>query len=132
MLGLALALTVLPAHGLADGSWVATAPALRVVMAERESLSRPLRPPQQVPAEAEIETVLWRFEQPSDANLRGHLCQGSRCIDLPQMRGRSRGLAGLSAAAPLRFHFSLDRGQQRAALVRGLQIIVNYRAIAEQ
>lgn len=109
----------------AAGSWVATAPALRVSMAERESLSAPLLPPASVRA-GEIHSVIWRFEAPPGATLKGRLCQADDCVAVATMRGRSRALAGLPATRPLRFHFSLDQPQQQAVVVRGIQLIVNY------
>ena len=94
-------------------------------MAERESRSAPLQPPASV-NKGEITSLVWRFAAPPGAKVRGRLCQGETCVAMASMRGRSRALAGLPATQPLRFHFSLAPGQQRAVVVRGLQLIVNY------
>ncbi|NEX16957.1 MAG: flagellar FlhE [Halochromatium sp.] len=109
----------------AAGSWVASAPSLRVTMAERETLSAPLKPPAGLSA-GEIYSVAWRFEVPPGNRLRGRLCQANTCVVMEQMRGQSRALAGLPATGPLRFHFSLAPDQPQAVVVRGLQLIVNY------
>lgn len=125
----AFCLSALPIaeQAAAAGSWVASAPSVRVTMAERESLSAPLLPPASLgEAEAEIQSVVWRFNAPPGASLKGRLCQADACIAVDQMRGRSDALAGRSAKMPLRFHFSLATDRQQAVVVRGLQIIVNY------
>ncbi|MEA3639777.1 MAG: flagellar protein FlhE [Lamprobacter sp.] len=109
----------------AAGSWVATAPPLRVSMAERESLSAPLQPPASVP-EGEIHSLTWRFTAPPGARLRGRLCQADRCVAVDSMRGSSTALAGYPATLPLRFHFALAPQQQQAVVVGGMQLIVNY------
>ncbi len=118
-----LSLVAVPAA--AAGSWVATAPPLRVIMAERESHSALLQPPASV-TKGEIISLVWRFEAPPGADLRGRLCQADTCVEIAGMRGRSRGLSGLPATRPLRFQFSLAPGQRQAVVVRRLQLIVNY------
>jgi|GEM_PF-486966 len=124
LFGLCLAFSLI--HGAAAaGSWVASAPSLRVTTAERESLSAPLKPPPGLNA-GEIYSVAWRFEAPPGSRLRGRLCQANTCVVLEQMRGQSRALAGLPATGPLRFHFSLAPNQPQAVVLRGLQLIVNY------
>lgn len=122
---LCLSLPLIAEPAAAAGSWVATAPPLRVIMAERESRSAPLRPPASV-SNGEIVSLVWRFEAPPGADLRGRLCQAETCVEITRMRGHSRGLAGLPATQPLWFHFSLAPGQRQAVVVRGLQLIVNY------
>jgi flagellar protein FlhE len=111
----------------AAGSWVASAPSLQVVLAERESYSRPLRPPGDGVHAGVIHSIVWRFEQPPGSALNARLCQAQHCMALPSARGQSRALAGLPADAALRFQFSLRPGQRRAVRVQGLQVIVNYR-----
>lgn len=124
LLALCLTASLCASSAFAAGSWVATAPLLRVSMVERESLSAPLLPPASVP-EGEIHSVIWRFDAPPGAALKGRLCQADNCVEVATMRGRSRALAGLPATQPLRFHFSLVQ-QQQAVVVRGIQLIVNY------
>jgi flagellar protein FlhE len=109
----------------APGSWVATAPPLRVSMAERESLSAPLLPPASLTS-GEIHSVIWRFDAPAGADLSGRLCQAATCVAVGRMRGRSQAFAGLPATLPLRFHFSLASDKQRAVVVQGIQLIVNF------
>ncbi|MFP4061287.1 MAG: flagellar protein FlhE [Halochromatium sp.] len=123
---LTLVLALAPGLAAAAGSWVANAPSLMVSMAERESLSRPLRaPPGSAPTGA-IDSIAWRFEQPPGSRLNARLCQANRCMPLAGARGQSQALAGLPADEALRFHFSLGPGQRRAVRVQGLQVIVNY------
>lgn len=113
------------ALALAAGSWVATAPAMRVAMVDRESVSRPLSPPGASVA-GEITSVVWRYRLPPGSALRGRLCHPGGCVPLVSPRGNSEGLAGLPANLPLRFHFALARGNPQAVAVQGLQVIVNY------
>ncbi|MBK5929729.1 hypothetical protein CCR82_04060 [Halochromatium salexigens] len=121
-----MTLAAAPLLAAAAGSWVAQAPSLRVIMAERESLSQPLLPPPGSTHEGEIHSVGWRFEQPPGSALSARLCQANRCMTLPSARGQSQALAGLPADEALRFHFALMPGQRRAVRVQGLQVIVNY------
>lgn len=116
-----------PALAAAAGSWVANAPSLMVIMAERESLSRPLLPPSGSAPAGAIHSIVWRFEQPPGSRLNARLCQANHCMPLSGARGQSQALAGLPADEGLRFHFSLRPGQRRAVRVEGLQVIVNYR-----
>lgn len=127
LLALAVTLAWVPALAAAAGSWVANAPSLRVILAERESLSRPLLPPGDGVHAGVIHSIVWRFEQPPGSALNARLCQAQRCMPLPSARGQSQALAGLPADAALRFHFSLMPGQRQAVRVQGLQVIVNYR-----
>jgi len=127
LLALLPVLALAPSLAAAAGSWVANAPSVRVVMAERESLSSPLRPPPGSVHEGEIHSIVWRFVQPPGSALNARLCHAHRCMPLSAARGQSQALAGLPADAALRFHFSLLPGQRRAVRVEGLQVIVNYR-----
>ncbi len=125
LLALCLSLLFIAAPVTAAGSWVASAPPLRVIMAERESRSAPLQPPASV-TDAKIVSLGWRFKAPPGADLRGRICQAETCVAINAMRGRSQALVGLPATKPLRFHFSLAPGQRQAVVVQGLQLIVNY------
>lgn len=120
-----LGVTTLPAAA-ASGSWVATASAVRVAMVEREVASKPLVPSGGVPA-GHIQDVIWTFDTPAGARVRGRLCHAGGCQALASSRGRSIEMAGLPAGTPLHFRFSLTPGQRRAVTVQGLKIIVNYR-----
>jgi flagellar protein FlhE len=115
-----------PEWAVADGSWVASAPPLRVIAGDRETVSDPLSPPIEVPNGSLIREVMWRIRAPVGLTVQARLCQAGDCILLPTARGRSPGLMGLPADQPLRFRFSLRPGQRRAVLVQGLQVIVNY------
>lgn len=117
---------VLPVLALAAGSWVATAPTMRVAMVDRESVSQPLSPPG-ASAAGEITSVVWRYRLPPGTTLRGRLCHPGGCVPLVSPRGNSQRLAGLPANLPLRFHFALAPDTPRAVAVQGLQVIVNYR-----
>ncbi|XKE45399.1 flagellar protein FlhE [Halomonas organivorans] len=108
----------------AAGSWVATAPPVRVAMADREAASAALVPGDGTAGR--IAEVRWRYRRPAGAAIRARLCHPGGCMLLPDQRGRSEALAGLAAEAPLRFRFSLAPGQAPIT-VQGLQVIVNYR-----
>jgi flagellar protein FlhE len=123
---LALLLWLLPLLAVGDGSWVATAPQVRVVMSARESLSHRLTPPAPVPAGSRIHSVSWRCEAPLGRRVRGRLCHQEACLRLSGARGRSLALAGLPADKPLHFRFALAPGLSQAVVVKGLQVIVNY------
>ncbi|PXX96420.1 flagellar protein FlhE [Halomonas sp. LBP4] len=123
-LALVMALTVGPA--LAAGSWVATAPGVRVALVEREVASATLPPPAAVSG-GTIDSVGWRFRLPPGASVQARLCHAEGCMALGAAQGRSRALAGLPADAPLHFRFALAPVQRQAVAVQGLQVIVNYR-----
>ncbi|WP_129138433.1 flagellar protein FlhE [Modicisalibacter coralii] len=121
-------LMALPAWAGAPGSWVGDARAVRVFTPGRLVDSRAIEPPAAV--RGEIASVAWRFEVPPGVvGLRAWLCHPQRCLALSAARGRSKGLAGLAADAPLRFRFGLVRGHQptRPLRITGLQAIVDYR-----
>lgn len=120
-----LGVMTLPAVA-ASGSWVATTSAVRVAMVEREVASKPLAPSGGVPA-GRIDSVIWAFDAPAGAPVRGRLCHAGGCQALSSSRGRSVEMAGLPAGTPLHFRFSLTPGERRAVTVQGLKIIVNYR-----
>ncbi|MGM0703538.1 MAG: flagellar protein FlhE [Pseudomonadota bacterium] len=113
----------------AAGSWVASAPAMTVVMAEREMSSASLAPPTPHLARGErIGSIRWRYRVAGDAAVNARLCQAERCVALPGPRGQTDGLAGGDAQAPLWFRFTLAERGQRAVRVEGLQVIVNHEA----
>ncbi|WP_081948782.1 flagellar protein FlhE [Litchfieldella xinjiangensis] len=123
-----LVLTVLaPLPGYAaQGSWVASAPGVRVAVPERETRSSPLAAGVSLASDARIERVRWRFDAPSMQPVGVWLCHPSRCIPLSQSFGESAALAGLPASVPLHFVFRLPRGG-RAVQINGLQVITDYR-----
>ncbi|MFO7649692.1 flagellar protein FlhE [Halomonas campaniensis] len=115
----------------AAGSWVATAPAVRAVMVEREVASAPLTAPAG-PAAADtpagrIDSVVWQYRTAPGQAVHARLCHADGCLPLPGGHGTSQALAGLPAGTPLHFRFSLAPGQRGAVTVQGLQVIVNYR-----
>jgi len=125
----------------AAGSWVATAPAVRAVMVEREVASAPLTAPDTLaaagspaagspaagtPAER-IESVVWQYRTAPGQAVHARLCHADGCLPLPGGHGTSRALAGLPVGTPLHFRFSLAPEQRGAVTVQGLQVIVNYR-----
>lgn len=116
---------VLPTLAMAAGSWVATAPTMRVAMVDRESVSQPLSPPG-ASAVGQITSVAWRYRVPPGTTLRGRLCHPGGCVPLVSPHGNSQRLAGLPANLPLRFHFALAPENPQAVAVQGLQVIVNY------
>lgn len=124
--GLALAMVLAVGSALAAGSWVGTAPGVRVALAEREVASSPLVPPAGLSG-GTIDTVGWRFRLPPGVAVRARLCHAEGCMALETVQGSSRALAGLPADRPLHFRFALAPGQRQAVAVQGLQVIVNYR-----
>lgn len=130
---LALVMTLLTAAlggvesvAAAAGSWVATAPGVRVAMATREVTSAPLVAPGGLATER-IETLTWRYRLAPGQAVRARLCHANGCLPLSGSRGSSRALAGLSGSTTLHFRFALAPGQGKATTVQGLQVIVNYR-----
>lgn len=130
---LALVMTLLTAAlggvgsvAVAAGSWVATAPGVRVAMAEREVASAPLAAPAGLVA-GRIETLTWRYRLAPGQAVRARLCHADGCLPLSGSRGSSQALAGLPGSTSLHFRFALAPGQGKATTVQGLQVIVNYR-----
>lgn len=123
---LIMAIRWMPATAQAAGSWVATAPEVRVAMAGRETISLPLAPPGTLPG-GEIDTLIWEFRLPPGDRVDARLCHPGGCQSLESSRGTGRDLAGLPAGGPLHFRFSLVAGQRQAVVVQGLKVIVNYR-----
>ncbi len=111
----------------AAGSWVATAPAVQVVMAERPAMSAALLPPSPELARGQVMgRVVWQFESPAGREVNAWLCHPGDCIRLPGPRGQTEALAGVPADTPLNFQFSLQERGQRAVTLQGLQVIVNH------
>lgn len=110
----------------AGASWVASAPAVRVASADRETVSAPLAPPGGT-RPGRIESVAWRFQAAPGRPVLARLCHASDCVSLPTARGRTLALAGRPATGPWHFRFSLPPGGSGLTEVGRLQVIVNYR-----
>ncbi|MEQ4541558.1 MAG: flagellar protein FlhE [Billgrantia sp.] len=111
----------------AAGSWVATAPAVQVVMVERPAMSAALQPPSPEVARGQVMSrVAWQFQAPAGREVNAWLCHPGDCIRLPGPRGQTEALAGVPADTPLNFQFSLQERGQRAVTLQGLQVIVNH------
>ncbi|WP_445157851.1 flagellar protein FlhE [Halomonas sp. E14] len=111
----------------AAGSWVATAPAVQVAMADRQIASAALQPPSPALAQGQvIRRIGWQYQAPPGAAVDAWLCHPDTCMRLPGARGHSEALAGLPADAALHFHFSLQDARQRIATLQGLQVIVDH------
>ncbi|QJQ94406.1 MULTISPECIES: flagellar protein FlhE [Halomonadaceae] len=117
-----------PLGVMASGSWVVSAPSVRVAMAERETHSAPMQfsDGSAVSRGARIHSVSWQYRLPPGTQVRAWLCQENDCITLNQARGSSLALAGRSATRPMHFRFALPQGQKKMVEVRELQLIVNY------
>jgi flagellar protein FlhE len=111
----------------AAGSWVAMAPALQVVMADRPMSSAALLPPSPELARGQvIGRVGWQYQPSAGSEVDAWLCHPGDCVRLPGPRGQTEALAGVPADTPLYFQFSLQDRRQRAATLQGLQVIVNH------
>lgn len=114
----------------ASGSWVATAPSLPVVTADRPMSSAVLLPPSPELASGQVMgRVGWQFQPPAGSVVNAWLCHPGGCTRLPASRGQTDDLAGLPADTPLHFQFSLQDRRQRAATLQGLQVIVNHQSL---
>lgn len=114
----------------AGGSWVATAPSLRVVMVDRTSSSAPLLPPSPELAHGQVMgRIGWQFQPSAGSEVNAWLCHPEDCVRLPGVRGQTEAMAGMPADTPLHFQFSLQDRRQRAATLRGLQVIVNHESL---
>ncbi|WP_111415337.1 flagellar protein FlhE [Billgrantia lactosivorans] len=112
---------------LASGSWVATAPSLRVVSADRPLASAALLPPSPELASGQVMgRVGWQYQPPAGSEVDAWLCHPGSCTPLSGPRGQTEAMAGLPADTPLHFQFSLQDRRQRAATLQGLQVIVNH------
>ena len=122
---LGAALLALPAH--AAGSWVATAPSVRVAMVERPVHSAPLASASPTLAQGQrIGRVSWQYRLPPGGEVQAWLCHPGRCVALSGSRGQTEALAGLPADSPLHFRFALRDQRQGAVTLQGLQVIVNH------
>ncbi|MCC5882598.1 MAG: flagellar protein FlhE [Halomonas sp.] len=111
----------------AAGSWVATAPAVQVVMSERPAMSAVLLPPSPELAQGQVMgRVNWQYQPLAGREVYAWLCHMGGCVPLPGSRGQTEALAGMPADTPLYFQFSLQERGQRAATLQGLQVIVNH------
>jgi flagellar protein FlhE len=116
-----------PGLAQAAGSWVATAPAVLVAMADRPTSSALMKPPSPEFAQGQVMgRVGWQYQQPAGNEVDAWLCHPGGCIPLRGARGQTDALAGLPADAPLHFQFSLQDRRQRSATLQGLQVIVNH------
>lgn len=128
LLVISFLLTPLSAQA-APGSWVTESTGVRLFTPGRMVESKPLTPPEVVPAQAQIRQIRWRYRAPSGwPQPEAWLCHPQRCIPLSQARGRSKVLAGLSADAPLYFRFRLPKQHHssKPQRVEELQVIVDY------
>ncbi|MCG6656198.1 flagellar FlhE [Halomonas campisalis] len=126
-LGLALSAVLLVAQVQAAGSWVATAPSVRVAMVDRPAHSAPLTTSSPALAQGQwIGRVSWQYRLPPGGEVQAWLCHPGHCVALSGPRGQTEALAGLPADAPLHFRFALRDQRQRALTLQGLQVIVNH------
>lgn len=111
----------------ASGSWVASAPAVQVVMPDR-----PVQSANMVPPTAELTRnqvmgrVSWQFQPPAGGEVNARLCHAGGCVVLAGPRGHTEALAGIPADTALYFQFTLQDSRQRAMTLQGLQVIVNH------
>ncbi|GAA3539834.1 flagellar protein FlhE [Zobellella aerophila] len=124
-----LSLMLLPTTGAmaAAGSWVASAPAVRVAVPGRQYVSAPLgaSEPERL-AGRRIVSVRWHYRVAQGQAVRAWLCQDSFCMRVPGRQGGNRMDVPLDAASPWQFRFELPPGERQAVLVQGLGLIVNY------
>lgn len=125
-----LILLLLPAARAmaAAGSWVASAPAVRVAVPGRQYLSAPLgaAEPERLTGQRLV-SLSWRYQVPAGRQVQAWLCQREHCLHLSDARGKRRLWPGFSPDSQVRFRFALPSGEQRPLTVQGLQLIVNYR-----
>ncbi len=127
LLMIAAAAVTGPASAGVVGGWSATAPLLRVAVSGRTYESLPLAP--RDPGRAErgrMAAVRWHYRLPPGAALRAWLCAAGHCVPASEQRGQTMAFTGLAATTPLHFRFVLTPGQQKAVVVEGMQVIVNY------
>ncbi|WP_425194461.1 flagellar protein FlhE [Halomonas sp. GXIMD04776] len=127
-----LLLMVTPSAQATPGSWVGTAPSVRLFTPGRPVQSVSITPSSPLSSDARIRSISWRFAPPVDQpRLEAWLCQHKRCFSLSMARGTSQALAGLDANQALFFVFRLpeDARASKPFRVQGLRVIVDYRSI---
>lgn len=113
----------------AAGSWIATAPAVRAVAADRAMASAHMLPGELELGRGQVvNQINWRYQSPTGVEVNAWLCHPAACVVLPGQRGQTREFAGLPAATPLFFKFALSE-QRQPVLVQGLQVIVNHESV---
>ncbi|MGQ4880096.1 flagellar protein FlhE [Billgrantia sp. LNSP4103-1] len=116
----------------AAGSWIASAPALQVVMADRRMSSAAMLPPSPELARGQVMgRVGWQYQHAGGSEVNAWLCHAGDCVPLPGPRGQTDSLAGMPADTPIYFQFSLQDRRQRAVTLQGLQVIVNHESLQE-
>ncbi|WP_197030822.1 flagellar protein FlhE [Halomonas sp. BC04] len=126
-LGLGLGGVLVATLAQASGSWVASAPAVQVVMSDRQAQSADMVPPTAELARDQVMgRVSWQFQPPPGAEVNARLCHAGGCVALTGPRGHTEAFAGIPADSALYFQFSLQDRGQRAMTLQGLQVIVNH------
>ncbi|WP_231613662.1 flagellar protein FlhE [Halomonas sp. BC04] len=111
----------------ASGSWVASAPAVQVVMSDRQVQSADMAPPTVALARDQVMgRVSWQFQPPPGVEVNARLCHAGGCVALAGPRGHTEAFAGIPADSALYFQFALQDRGQRAMTLQGLQVIVNH------
>ncbi|AMD01807.1 flagellar protein FlhE [Halomonas chromatireducens] len=119
--------TLIASLAQASGSWVASAPAVQVVMSERQVQSADMVPPTAELARNQVMgRVSWQFQTSSGAEVNARLCHAGGCVTLAGPRGHTEAFAGIPADSALYFQFALRERGQRAMTLQGLQVIVNH------
>lgn len=108
----------------AAGSWVASAPAVRVAVPGRQYVSAALSAaePERL-AGQKLVSVRWSYRVAGGRQLQAWLCQEAFCM---RVAASGRATPALDAAAPWYFRFELPRGERQAVTVQQLTLIVNY------
>ncbi|ALB70227.1 flagellar protein FlhE [Cronobacter muytjensii] len=117
------------ANAAGEGAWQASA--MGPVLSQRGmAASSPVLAPDS-PATGVMTVVAWRYELigPTPAGLVARLCSQTRCVQVDDQAGTTRGFMNVSASEPLRFIFEVPGGGRLypALQVRSSQVIVNYR-----
>lgn len=118
--GLCVALTA----QAVSGSWSASSVGGRLTVGHQRLVSRPLRPPEALPAAARVTRIAWRIEllDPPPPGLRIMLCAPARCLPLAGLAGAQPVTPPLSPAATFRFLYEVERP---GALAPALQVVSN-------
>ncbi|MDY7219654.1 flagellar protein FlhE [Denitrificimonas sp. JX-1] len=108
----------------APGSWVASAPAVRVAVAGRIYQSQALQSPQPELLKGQrTRSVRWSYRVPAGRVVHAWLCQQQQCM-LVAESGQTDSLG--DPTMPWYFRFQLPDNERRAVIVEQLQLIVNY------
>lgn len=108
----------------ADGSWTSQSFGGTLTLGKQLLKSRPVQVPSTLPKGAVANRLSWKIhaDRHTPVGFEARVCQGTRCLKLPDLAGERKVPASFSASGPWRFEYVVTA---RGPLYPALTILSN-------